>query len=191
MGNTSLQRLDQIAKPDNFNDQLSASQVAGIEVSATDMADFLKGMLSQFKRIIHGEHPGNWHDDPASVFGGDASLQALFAASPFSPVIQQDLLDNNIDYIVVGTKTIDRKVILDYSFELPISGRSLVGQFTLVHNGVSVDVDNYYSFIEPEISGVTFGASIVGNEIRLVIVTNLVGENPKIRYRKMSIGIAA
>ena len=73
-----FKRLRQIAKPDDFTDSLSGLEVSGIEASATDLSDFFTGLLSQFKRIIHGNDSGNWSDDPASVFGGDSSLKALY-----------------------------------------------------------------------------------------------------------------
>jgi len=63
----SLQRVDQIHKPDNFDDSLNAASVAGIEGSAVDYADFVTGILSQIKRIIHGSAAGNWHDDIESA----------------------------------------------------------------------------------------------------------------------------
>ena len=71
-------RLDQIYKTDDPNDQLTAGDIAGIESSATDHLEFLSAMLSQFKRVLHGNQGGNWHDDPATVHGGDASLYALY-----------------------------------------------------------------------------------------------------------------
>jgi len=123
--------------------------------------------------------------NPISVHRGDARYE------PINPEVQQDLLDNNTDYIVVGDKTVVRKVVLDYSFELPIAGRAITGRFTFNHDGSNVDLENAYNFIKPLIDGVAFSGAIVGNEIRLVIVTNSIGENPTIRYRKTSIKVAA
>lgn len=74
----TLIRADQLRKLDNFDDTLNASAVAAIESSAVDMADFWTGILSQVKRVLHGDDVGNWHDDPASVFGGSATLKSLF-----------------------------------------------------------------------------------------------------------------
>lgn len=74
----SLQRIDQLHPPDTFDDTLNAAGVAGIEGSAVDYADFVGGVLSQFKRIIHGVTVGNWNDDIETVHGGDATLLALF-----------------------------------------------------------------------------------------------------------------
>jgi len=81
----SLQRLKQIAKPDEFDDQKTASEIANIESTSTDFKDFNHALLSQLKRIIHGNGIGNWHDDPASIHGGDASLFALFGVA-YHPV---------------------------------------------------------------------------------------------------------
>lgn len=109
---------------------------------------------------------------------------------PLHAIQRRDLLDNNVDFIVVGDKTEDRQVQLEWSFELPISGRSMVGLFRFVQNGSSVDLDNHYSFIpNDELKGVEFSASLVGDEIRLDIVTNSLGENPTIKYRRTTIGV--
>jgi len=73
-----FKRFRQIAKPDNLDDSLTGAEVSGIEASSTDLSDFFTGILSQLKRIIYGDAAGNWHDDPVTVFGGDASLKSLF-----------------------------------------------------------------------------------------------------------------
>lgn len=79
MTGPALKRLRQIAKPDSFDDTLSAAAVAAIEAAASDFHDFQEALLSQLKRIIHGDAAGDWNADPASAFGGDASLKALYA----------------------------------------------------------------------------------------------------------------
>lgn len=73
----SLIRIDQLHKPDQFDDTLNAAAVAGIEASAVDFADISDGLISQIKRIIHGSDAGNWHDDPENVFTNDATLKDL------------------------------------------------------------------------------------------------------------------
>lgn len=78
----SLQRLDQIYKPDTFDDTLSAATLAGLEASAVDMADFQEGYLSQIKRILHGDDAGNWHDNVVSAFARTASLKSLASKTP-------------------------------------------------------------------------------------------------------------
>jgi hypothetical protein len=78
----SLQRLDQIAKPDDFDDQKSPASIALSETDSADFGAFLEYMLSQIKRIVHGDNAGNWHDDPVTVFGTDASLRSLLARVP-------------------------------------------------------------------------------------------------------------
>lgn len=113
---------------------------------------------------------------------------------PFSEATiseQKDLLDNNTDFVVVGDKTTDRVVILDYSFQLPIGGRELNGRIVLLHDGATAEIINNYSFIAPEITTVTFGAAISGNDLRLTIVTSGIGENPKLVYSRFKLGFAA
>lgn len=75
----SLQRIDQLHKPDSFDDSLNAASVAGIEGAAVDYADFQEGILSQIKRILYADTAGNWHDNPGAVGGADGSLVALAA----------------------------------------------------------------------------------------------------------------
>lgn len=76
----SLVRVDQIHKPDSFDDSLSASAIANSESNDVDYADHNNARLSQIKRIIHGGVAGNWHDDVTTLGSGadpDASLLAL------------------------------------------------------------------------------------------------------------------
>jgi len=76
---TTLQRLSQVRKTANPDDTLDGDAIAAIEVTAADSEDFLKGQLSQLKRIIHGNDLGNWWDDIATIFGSDASLKSLLS----------------------------------------------------------------------------------------------------------------
>lgn len=60
---TSRIRLNQIRKTSNPDDTLDAASISGIESNAIDHLEFLNGILSQIKKIIHGSDIGNWHDD--------------------------------------------------------------------------------------------------------------------------------
>jgi hypothetical protein len=105
---------------------------------------------------------------------------------------QQDLLDNDSTYIVVGDRTVDKTVEIVYSFQLPISGRQRNGKLTLSHDGSTPTLDeDYYFEIGDEITSVVFGATISGDELRITIVTSSVGENPKLVYRRIKLGVAA
>jgi hypothetical protein len=75
----SLQRLDQLHKPDTFDDTRSAASVAGSEAGDVDFADHINAVLSQIKRTFYGDSAGNWHDNPAVIgpSASDASLSAL------------------------------------------------------------------------------------------------------------------
>lgn len=142
--------------------------------------------------------PSNYapDDSPAEVDDLDhlsAHLKGIDTALAGSgPTLQEDLTDNNSDYIVVGDKTVDKVVEVAYSFQMPISGRQRNGTLTLSHDGTSATLDENY-FYEPgdEILSVTFGATISGDELRITIVTSGVGENPKLVYRKVTLGVAA
>jgi len=74
----------QLSLPDTFNDQLSGEDIEDIESTADHMGHFLWAVMSQFKRIIHGDDVGNWTDNPVEIFGGDASLKALFEGASVS-----------------------------------------------------------------------------------------------------------
>lgn len=97
----TLLRLDQIRKPDEPDDTLTGTQVEGIESSAVDKADFMKGVLSQFKRIIHGDDSGNWFDDIADVFTTPTSLKALHSRATLEA---KNVLTNrlNLNDVSVG-----------------------------------------------------------------------------------------
>lgn len=180
-----LIRQNKLRKPDDPDDTLDGSGVSGIEASAVNQEEFWNGVLSQFKRVIHGNDSGNWHDDPTTVFGTDASLKALL--SGVQTITTVDLLDNNSEDIIVGSITTDKSVVLDYLFGLPIGGRAQAGRMTFVHDGVTVNLENAYSFVAPFIEGVTFTGLIAGTDIVLRVVTSAVGENPRLKYRRETI----
>jgi hypothetical protein len=187
---SSLQRLEQIKKPTSFDDTKTASEITNSEANSQNYAQFFEAMLSQLKRVVHGNQVGNWFDDPASIFGGDASLLSLYQSAGSDIETQVDLQDNNVENIVVGDITLYRKIIWNYSFELPIGDRAIVGNFVFTHDGTNVDLENDYSYVSPEITGVVFSASIVGNNMQLTVTTSGVGENPKLRYRALTIGVS-
>lgn len=76
---TTYLRYSQIRVADTLNDQLPASSISGADSSSVTQEDLQTYVLSQIKRIIHGDNAGNWYDD----FGGSSisSLQGLSAAT--------------------------------------------------------------------------------------------------------------
>lgn len=99
----SLQRIDQIRKPDNFDDTLSAATISTIESTSVDHADFWTGVLSQLKRFLHGNDSGNWHDSPTSAFAKDASMKALAARTDLADKLALRLKYNLNDVTVGGS----------------------------------------------------------------------------------------
>lgn len=95
-----------------------------------------------------------------------------------------ELSDNNTEYIVVGSLSTDRNIILEYSFELPIADDAITGRLYFITKGSTVELGHEYDFISPEITGVDYFRDINLDEIRLKIVTLAVGENPKFLYKK-------
>lgn len=76
----TLQRIDQLHKPDAFDDTRNAASISGSEGADVDFQDHNDATISQLKRILYGNSAGNWHDDVANVGPAgavDASLNAL------------------------------------------------------------------------------------------------------------------
>lgn len=75
----SLQRLDQVHKPDAFDDTRNAASIAGSEAADVDYSDHNNAAISQLKRLMYGDAAGNWHDNPGAIGPGssDASLVAI------------------------------------------------------------------------------------------------------------------
>lgn len=98
----SLQRLKQISKPDSFDDTKTATEIANSETNSEDLEQLFEAFFSQVKRIISGDETGNWHDDPVSVFGDNASLYALLQSVGWNIVRdgQTRVVLNGFDHVV-------------------------------------------------------------------------------------------
>lgn len=66
----------QVRKSDVYDDTQAPG--SSLETASTNLRADLNALRSILRRIIHGVGEGHWYDDPASIFGGDASLKALF-----------------------------------------------------------------------------------------------------------------
>jgi len=75
---TTRQRLIQIHPLDDFDDTLDAAAIVDSE-NAESLETVSHALLSQIKRIIHGDDEGNWHDNIATVFASPASLKNLLS----------------------------------------------------------------------------------------------------------------
>ncbi len=58
-----LVRYREVRVADTQDDQRNAAQVAAAPALSLTQEDFQNFILSQLKRIIHGDHAGNWFDD--------------------------------------------------------------------------------------------------------------------------------
>ena len=75
------QKLDQetqVAQSDVFDDTFEPG--SDLEALSTNLRRDLNGARSMLKRLIHGLDPGNWFDDPVTIFGVDVSLKALMGS---------------------------------------------------------------------------------------------------------------
>lgn len=78
MGNRQQLRAAETRQLDTFDDQKTAAEILNAEATSTTLEQLFNFVLSQLKRFLHGNRTGNWRADPASAFGGDASLHNLF-----------------------------------------------------------------------------------------------------------------
>lgn len=69
MGETKV-RYRVVRVADNTDDQKTASAILNALVSSISQEDLQEFLLSQIKRVIHGNHAGTWRDD----FEGDGIL---------------------------------------------------------------------------------------------------------------------
>jgi hypothetical protein len=58
-----LVRYREVRLADMVNDQKSAAQILNAEAASITQEQYQEFILSQIKRIIHGNHPGIWKDD--------------------------------------------------------------------------------------------------------------------------------
>ena len=59
----SLLRYSVVRKGDTIDDQKTAAEILAAETSSVTQEDLQSFSLSQIKRIIFGNDPGNWNDD--------------------------------------------------------------------------------------------------------------------------------
>lgn len=60
-------RYQKVWKAGVFDDQKTAAQITTSEATSVSQEDFQSYVLSQIKRIIHGNAVGRWFDDPTLV----------------------------------------------------------------------------------------------------------------------------
>lgn len=67
-------RLEAVKKAYTFDDQRTAAEIATSEATSTTQEEFQEYVLSQIKRIIHGDLLGRWFSDPTQA---SSPLQVL------------------------------------------------------------------------------------------------------------------
>lgn len=87
-------RHKQIRIPDNLDDQLTPAQIDAVESTAEDNDEFYDGVLSQIKRIIFGDDPGDWDKNPAIPRALLQMNQALSAVEERLVGCRVDTIDN-------------------------------------------------------------------------------------------------
>lgn len=109
---------------------------------------------------------------------------------PLNDLIRRDLDDNDVELIILGSEYVYRQIMLEYSLELPLSGKSQSGELIFTNDLSGVDLSHRYSFFEPELDTVEFSADRSGGNILLRVQCIGLGENPVFQYRQTSIPIS-
>lgn len=114
--------------------------------------------------------------------GGIWSLTNIHGVQ--GPEVQVDFSDNTTINEVIGNKNLARAVFLDYTME--VIGTYEAGRMIVVHDGTVANVDlQYLPSSPPVIDGLSYSASIVGNDIVLTITALNVGSILRFRYRRL------
>jgi hypothetical protein len=66
------------------NDLLTPAEITA--ATGEHLQEFLEAVLCQIKRLLHGNEPGEWTDDPTDVDGQDVSLRSI-ARSASGPAL--------------------------------------------------------------------------------------------------------
>jgi hypothetical protein len=118
-----------------------------------------------------------------------ARADALYLAQGYT---REDGFDNATDRVPLGAAASFQAFTVEYAVVLPVSGRTQAGRITVAHAGGAPEVTEHaYSFAEPEIAGLTFGADLNAGIVRLVFSKIGVGENPTLFYRVGTVPVVA
>ena len=76
-------------QPDSYWDSLTTEEISSIRPSTSDFRTLLRGVLSQLKRLQHGDDAGSWKDDITAARGSavvyrDLSAQVDGVATTFT-----------------------------------------------------------------------------------------------------------
>jgi len=94
---------------------------------------------------------------------------------------QNNITDDTTENIIIGDITLHRAVYIKYTLEDTVNYQS--GKISIVHNGSTVTLDNYFFGEADVIDGITFSSDISGDDIRLNITAASVGNDLKFRYK--------
>lgn len=130
MARTRVRQDNGVRNSDTYDDTLSPG--SALETTGEELEFDLNAIRSMLKRIIHGADPGNWFDDPVTVFTDDASLKALLnkagsivvrrnsgadvgtrprlnfiEGANIALTITDDAVDDEIDIVIESTASLD------------------------------------------------------------------------------------
>jgi hypothetical protein len=107
---------------------------------------------------------------------------------------QVELIDNTVENVALADASSVRSVSLEYSFILPISGKTQTGELDLSHTGGTAQIighEYHYDETDGEFPGLSFAATIVGANLCLEITLAAIGENPLFAYKLIEWPISA
>lgn len=144
-------------------------------------------ILDRIKRLE--DTIGHVHDnksilDMITAYGSgriitDAERDAI---SQIGSYFQRDFMDNTTEIIVVGNKTLDRMVIIEYTIESELQDIFQGGTIRILHNDLVCNLDNYLFGCPKPIENLYFQSDISGTDIRLKLIAMGVGFNLKFKY---------
>lgn len=108
--------------------------------------------------------------------------------SVFDLIEKHELHVSSTESVVVGEVS-DAKILLEFVFYLPISGRAMAGEMTILNNGASAFCHNEYSVVVSDFDDVEFSAVVSGSDIVLRIVIPALSENPVLKFRRKTLSV--
>lgn len=178
-----------------------AGKTGNVILNANDIAETLsKFWAYKFTSSNVNPSPANDSSQGYSVgsFWFNSATNTLFIAKSVSVGVAEwiavssntitvDVLDNSTEHVVLGQISDIRQATLEYTYQLPSLNKQITGTIIVSHDGTNAAIIKHeYSYQTTDISGLTYGASILSGNLRLDITNLAVGENAKFSYTKQT-----
>jgi len=90
--NRDIIRYREVRRADQLNDQKTALQILQAVAASSTQEELQEFVLSQIKRIIYGDEPGNWYDD--FITNGIPSLGSVPTTTRLCGCLPTDVVGN-------------------------------------------------------------------------------------------------